>query len=81
MSYLTTYARASRSDGVSDQHSYGRDEWQAHQLTGLSVEQLQAEHAGTSLDEYRAKVEAEFKRRRIPVPDAPAPKRKRRTRK
>jgi hypothetical protein len=61
---------------MSDEHTYGRDEWQTVQLHGLTVTQLEAENAATTLDDYRAKVEAEFRRRGLRVPDPPKPKRK-----
>lgn len=66
---------------MSNQHSYGLPEWQAEQLRGMTVDQLAAEHAQTTVDEYREKVAAEFKRRRLQVPDAPKPKRKSRAKK
>jgi len=66
---------------MSNPHTYGVSEWQSEQLKSLTVPQLEAEHASTTLDEYRAKVETEFKRRRLPVPDAPEPKKTRRSRK
>lgn len=61
---------------MSIEHTYGRDEWQTVQLRAMPVEQLAAEHAQTTVDEYRAKCAAEFKRRRLPVPDVPKPRRK-----
>ncbi len=63
---------------MSDEHTYGRDEWQTVQLRGMTVAQLEAENAATTLDEYRDKIAAEFKRRGMVVPDAPAPKPRRR---
>lgn len=65
---LTTSPRESKSDGVTDPHTYGLSEWQDAQLAELTVEQLTAEHAATTVDTYRAKVEAEFKRRHLDVP-------------
>lgn len=61
---------------MGNQHTYGRDEWQTEQLRAMTPDQIAAEHGATTVDEYRSKVEAELKRRRLPVPDAPAKKRK-----
>jgi peptidase E len=63
---------------MSDEHTYGRDEWQTAQITWMPVATLEREHAATTVDEYRDKLEAEFKRRGIAVPDVPAPKPRRR---
>ncbi len=63
---------------MGDEHTYGRDEWQTAQIAGMPNAILEAEHAATTVDEYRDKLEAEFKRRGLAVPDVPAPKPKRR---
>jgi hypothetical protein len=46
----------------------------------MTAAQLEAEHGATTVDDYRAKVEAEFKRRGLRAP-APKPKRKSRAKK
>jgi len=66
---------------MPDPHTYGLSEWQDEQLGNLTVAQLEAEHAATTVDEYRDKVAAEFKRRGLTVPDKPKPKRKSRAKK
>ncbi len=58
---------------MGNQHTYGRDEWQTAQIAGMTTAQLEAEHAATTVDDYRDKLEAELRRRGIVVPDAPEP--------
>jgi len=66
---------------MSNKHTYGLDEWQGAQLDGMTVAQLHAEYAATTVDDYREKIAARMKRRGIPIPDLPKPKRKPRAKK
>ena len=66
---------------MSSKHTYGLEEWQDVQIAGMTVAQLHAEWEATTVDSYRDKIAARMKRRGIPVPDKPKPKRKSRAKK